>query len=98
MESWRFDAVGKPLWSRAEGHTRLEDLGDGRTRVHFQEKYWVFNPWMRRIGLEKYVHDSISRDNDSIFKALEGGLAWHRKRREREAAAAASASESAATS
>jgi hypothetical protein len=89
MESWRYDAVGKPLWSRAEGHTRLEDLGDGRTRVHFQEKYWVFNPWMRRLGLEKYVHDSISRDNDTIFKALEGGLAWHRKRREREAAAAA---------
>ena len=38
-ESWRYDAIGKPLWSRAEGHTRLEDLGDGRTRVHFQEKY-----------------------------------------------------------
>ena len=65
-----------------------EDLGDGRTRVHFQEKYWAFNPWMRRVGLEKYVHDSLSRDNDSIFKALEGGLAWHRKRREREAAEA----------
>jgi len=86
-ESWRYDAIGKPLWSRAEGHTRLEDLGDGRTRVHFQEKYWAFNPWMRRLGLEKYVHDRISRDNDSIFKALEGGLEWHRKRREREAAA-----------
>jgi len=56
--------------------------------VHFQEKYWCFNPWMRRVGLEKYVHDSLSRDNDSIFKALEGGLAWHRKRREREAAEA----------
>jgi hypothetical protein len=40
---------------------------------------------MRRVGLEKYVHDSLSRDNDSIFKALEGRLAWHRKRREREA-------------
>ena len=30
-ESWRYDAVGKPLWSRAVGHISLDDLGDGRT-------------------------------------------------------------------
>ena len=36
-ESWRYDAVGKPLWSRAVGHISLDDLGDGRTRVHFIE-------------------------------------------------------------
>ena len=86
-ESWRYDAVGKPLWSRAEGFTRLEDLGDGHTRVHFTEKYECFNPWMRRVGLERWVHARISRDNDTILAALEGGLKWHRKRRAREAAA-----------
>jgi hypothetical protein len=48
----------------------------------------VFNPWMRRVGLERYVHQRISRDNDAILAALEGGINWHRKRREREAAAA----------
>jgi hypothetical protein len=42
---------------------------------------------MRRLGLEKYVHDRISRDNDTLLAALEGGLKWHRKRREREEAA-----------
>lgn len=89
-ESWRYDAVGKPLWSRAEGFTRLEDLADGRTRVHFTEKYECFNPWMRRVGLERWVHSRISRDNDTILAALEGGLKWHRKRRAREAAAAES--------
>jgi hypothetical protein len=88
-ESWRYDAIGKPLWSRAEGHQRLEDLGDGRTRVHFAEKYECFNPWMRRLGLERYVHDRISKDNDTILAALEGGIRWHRKRRAREADAAA---------
>ena len=87
-ESWRYDAVGKPLWSRAEGFTRLEDLGDGRTRVHFHETYECFNPWMRRVGLERWVHEQISRDNDTILAALEGGIRWHRKRREREAKAA----------
>lgn len=87
-ESWRYDAVGKPLWSRAEGVTRLEDLGDGRTRVHFTERYECFNPWMRRIGMERWVHSRISRDNDSILAALEGGLRWHRKRRARIADAA----------
>ena len=85
-ESWRFDAVGKPLWSRATGITRLEDLGGGRTRVHFTETYEAFNPWMRRLGLERYVHRRLSRDNDTILAALEGGLAWHRRRREANAA------------
>ncbi len=84
--SWKYDAVGKPLWSRAEGRTRLEDLGDGRTRIHFQERYEAFNPLMRAIGLERYVHKRISRDNDAILAALEGGLRWHRRRRAREAA------------
>ncbi len=83
-ESWRYDAVGKPLWSRAEGFTRLEPLGDGRTRVHFTERYECFNPWMRRVGLERWVHSRISRDNDTILAALEGGLRWHRKRRRQE--------------
>jgi hypothetical protein len=83
-ESWRYDAVGKPLWSRAEGHTRLEDLGDGRTRIHFSETYEAFNPIMR-VLLERAVHSRISRDNDSILAAIEGGVRWHRRRKEREA-------------
>jgi hypothetical protein len=90
-ESWRYDAVGKPLWSRATGHTRLEDAGDDRTRIFFSETYETFNPWMRRIGLEKYVHQQISKDNDTLMHALEGGITWHRKRRAREAAAAEAA-------
>jgi hypothetical protein len=82
-ESWRYDAIGKPLWSRATGITRLEDLGDGSTRVHFQETYETFNPWMRRLGLERYVHNRLSRDNDTLLAAINGGIGWHRKRRAR---------------
>jgi hypothetical protein len=85
MESWRYDAIGKPLWSRATGWTRLEDLGGGRTRVHFAEEYEAFNPIMR-VLFEKRVHDAISRDNDTILAALEGGVRWHRKSRASEAA------------
>jgi hypothetical protein len=44
---------------------------------------------MRRLGLERYVHGKISKDNDTILAALEGGIRWHRKRRAREAEAAA---------
>ncbi len=47
--SWRYDAIGKPLWSRASGWTRLEDLGAGRTRVSFRETYEAFNPVMRSL-------------------------------------------------
>lgn len=79
FESWRYDAVGKPLWSKASGWTRLEDLGDGTTRVHFRETYHVFNPWLRWL-LERRVHAFISRDNDRLMKAaLERGLAALRK-------------------
>jgi hypothetical protein len=84
-ESWRYDAVGKPLWSRAEGHIVLDDLGNGRTRLHFIEKYEAFNPWMRRCGLEKWVHEKISSDNDSFFNAINGGLEFHRARKARAA-------------
>ena len=66
----------------AHGSSRL---GDGRTRVHFTEEYEAFNPIMR-VLFEKRVHDFISRDNDTILAALQGGLRWHRKRKAREAA------------
>lgn len=73
-KSWRYDAIGKPLWSRASGFTRLEALGDGRTRVHFRETYHVFHPLLRRL-LERRVHAFISRDNDRLMKAaLERGV------------------------
>jgi hypothetical protein len=74
FESWRYDAVGKPLWSKASGWTRLEALDDGRTRVHFRETYHVFNPLMRFL-LEKPVHRAISKDNDQKMKmGVEMGL------------------------
>jgi len=66
--SWRYDAIGKPLWSRASGWTRLEDLGDGTTRVHFRETYDVFHPVMRWL-FEKRVHAFISEGNDTLIEA-----------------------------
>ncbi len=66
-ESWKYNAVGRPLLSEAEGHTRLEDLGNGSTRVHFSETYHAFNPLLRAL-LEKRVHAFISKDNDHLIK------------------------------
>ncbi|HSZ36525.1 MAG TPA: hypothetical protein VK773_05490 [Acidimicrobiales bacterium] len=88
-ESWRYDAVGRPLLSEAVGHTRLEDLGDGRTRVHFSETYHVFNPVLRAL-LEKRVHAFISKDNDHLIKqSLETGVGYLRKAKAKAAAKAA---------
>jgi hypothetical protein len=83
-ESWRYDAVGKPLWSRATGWTRLAPIAKDRTSVTFTEEYEAFNPVMR-VLFEKRVHESLSRDNDTILAALNGGLAWHRHRKEKAA-------------
>lgn len=77
----RYEAVGKPLWSRAEGCHRFDDLGDGRTRVTFEETYHAFNPVMRRL-LEKRVHRAISADNDRLVKAaIEQSVTAARARR-----------------
>ena len=78
--SWHYDAIGRPPWSRAEGLTRLEDLGDGRTRVWFTERYHVHNPLTRAL-LEARVHRFISRDNDrTLASALTRGLEHLRAR------------------
>jgi hypothetical protein len=78
-ESARYFAIGKPLWSRAEGEHRLEPLPDGRTRVHFMERYHVYNPVMRWL-LEARVHRYLSKDNDRLVKAgIEQGLAAARR-------------------
>ena len=78
-ESWRYDAVGKPLWSTATGWTRLEDLGGARTRVHFRETYHAFNPVLRAL-LEARVHQAISRSNDDqLAAAINAGIAAMRR-------------------
>ena len=75
----RYDAIGKPLWSKAMGWHRMEDLGDGRTKVTFHEEYHVFNPILR-VLLEKRVHHFISKDNDKNFQGiLENGVRARRK-------------------
>ena len=78
-ESAKYYAIGKPLWSRAEGEHRLERLADGKTRVHFVERYHVFNPLLR-ILLERRVHHFISKDNDTLVRqGIEMGLAASRR-------------------
>jgi hypothetical protein len=74
----RYEAVGKPLWSQATGWHRLDDLGDGRTRVTFGETYEAFNPLARWL-LEARVHRFISKDNDRLIKAaVDAGVARQR--------------------
>ncbi|HMJ76090.1 MAG TPA: hypothetical protein VK507_08960 [Iamia sp.] len=66
----RYSAVGKPLWSKAEGWHRLEEVGEGRTRLTFWERYDALSPWGRL--LERRVHDFISTHNEQAYtKAFE---------------------------
>ena len=69
-QSWRYDAVGKPLWSRAQGFTRLEPIAADRTRISFRETYHAFNPLIGRL-FERRVHAAISRDNDEMIALIE---------------------------
>jgi hypothetical protein len=63
----RYVAIGKPLWSRAEGYHELEEQPDGTTVVTFNETYHAFNPLLRLL-LERPVHAKISRDNIEIYE------------------------------
>jgi len=73
-DSWRYDAVCKPLWSKASGWMRLETLEDNRTRIHFRETYHVFNPILR-FFFEKKLHKAISKDNRRKMRiTIEQGL------------------------
>ncbi len=76
----RYEAVGKPLWSKASGWHRVTRIDDGRSRVEFGETYHAFNPVLR-VLLEGYVHRFISKDNDrTIREAIERGVAAKRRR------------------
>jgi hypothetical protein len=66
----RYMAVGKPLWSRAEGWHELTDAPDGGTYVTFTETYEVLSRLTR--PLEGWVHRSISRDNNRFFEVFLG--------------------------
>ena len=67
----RYSAVGKPLWSRAEGWHRLEEVGEGLTRLTFWESYHAFNPVLRRL-FERRVHRFISTANTAAYHAALG--------------------------
>ena len=63
----RYVAIGKPLWSRAEGYHELEEQPDGTTVLTFHETYHAYNPVLR-ILLERLVHAKISRDNLATYE------------------------------
>ena len=70
----RYEAVGKPLWSKAEGWHTLEPLDGGdRTRLSFVETYHAHNPLVRAL-FEAKVHRFISADNTRIYETVLGHL------------------------
>jgi hypothetical protein len=70
----RYEAVGKPLWSKAEGWHTLEPVDDGtRTKLTFVETYHAHNPVLRAL-FEARVHRFISKDNTKIYETILGYL------------------------
>lgn len=68
----RYEAVGKPLWSKAEGWHTLEPINDGAaTRLTFVETYHAYSPLLRRL-FEARVHRFISRHNTQIYETVLG--------------------------
>jgi hypothetical protein len=76
--SWRNDAVFKPPFGVATGWTRLEDLGNGRTRLHFREQVDVHNPVVDLV-IGRNLARSIARDNRTHYE--QGIPVWLRDKR-----------------
>jgi hypothetical protein len=63
----RYQALGKPPWSTAEGLHRLEPLDGGtRTRLTFVETFHIPNPLLRLL-CERRVHRFISAQNTRTY-------------------------------
>lgn len=70
----RYEAVGKPLWSRAEGWHTLTPIDDGAgTRLTFVETYHAHNPLVRAL-FEARVHRFISDENTRTYETVLGHL------------------------
>jgi hypothetical protein len=70
----RYEAVGKPLWSEAEGWHTLEPIDGGEgTRLTFVETYHAHSPILRAL-FEARVHRFISSSNTQIFETVLGHL------------------------
>jgi hypothetical protein len=70
----RYEAVGKPLWSKASGYHTLEPVDDGAsTRLTFVETYEAKNPLLRAL-FEKRVHAFISHQNTDTYERVLGML------------------------
>jgi len=67
----RYVAVGKPLWSRAEGYHELIDAEGGGCELTFYETYHAHNPILRAL-LEERVHRFISKDNHLTYLTVLG--------------------------
>ena len=57
----RYVAIGKPLWSRAEGYHELEEQPDGTTVLTFHETYHAFNPVLRFASRTSGAREDFSR-------------------------------------
>jgi len=66
----RYQALGKPPWSTAEGSHSLEPLDDGtRTKLTFVETFHIPNPLMRML-FERRVHRFISAQNSRTYETV----------------------------
>ena len=70
----RYRAVGRPLWSQAEGWHTLTPIDSGAgTRVSFVETYHAYNPVLRFL-FEARVHRFISSMNSATYESVLGHL------------------------
>jgi hypothetical protein len=69
----RYEAVGKPLWSKVSGWHTLEPLDDGASTKLTFEIYEAKSPLLRRL-FEKRVHRFISHDNTNTYETVLGYL------------------------
>jgi hypothetical protein len=72
---YTYTMIGRTPGNDQTGRVRLEPLGAGRTRLHFEERYHLTRaPWR---WLEGPIYRFINRQNERSMQSLSGWLAAH---------------------
>ena len=72
---YRYTMISKTPGNDQTGVLRLEDLDDGHTRLHFEERYSLV-AWPWRL-FERRIYRFINRKNEQSMQAMSAWLAAH---------------------
>ena len=74
-QGYTYTMIGRSPGNDQTGKVQLEPLGPNRTRMHFEERYHLTTPVLRRF--EGQIYGFINKQNEDTFRKLGEWLTAH---------------------